>query len=97
MFNSNMRTYDYFTFGDLDSYGQPKLSEKAVGSVKMAIYTTSQSVQDNILYTNASYMGLTHDKNISDKWVIQYGNTKLKVLYVNPSGRLYQVFMAKVG
>ena len=97
MVNTNMRTYDFFTFGELDEYGQPKLSKEVQGAVKMAITTTSQSVQDNVLYTGASYMGLTHDKRVNDSFVIDYEGTKLKVLYVGPQGRLRAVFMSKVG
>jgi hypothetical protein len=97
MINTNMRLYDYFTFGDRDEYGQPKLSEEVMGAVKMAITTTSQNVQDNVLYSGASYMGLTHDKRVNDSFVIDYNGTKLKVLYVSPQGRLRAVFMAKMG
>lgn len=97
MINTNMRTYDYFTFGELDEYGQPQLSKEVQGAVKMAITTTSQSVQDNVLYTGASYMGLTHDKRVNDSFVIDYEGTKLKVLYTSPQGRLRAVFMSKVG
>ena len=97
MINSTFRTYDFFTFGDRDEYGQPKLSTEPKGQIKMSIYTTSQNVQDNVLYTNASYMGLTHDKSINDSYVIDYNGTKLKVLYVSPHGRLRAAFMSKVG
>ena len=58
----------------------------------MAINLTSQSVQDNINYKDANYMGLTHAK-VDDTYIIQYGEERLKVLYVNPFGRLNQVFM----
>jgi hypothetical protein len=97
MINTNFRTYDFFTFGDRDEYGQPKLSEEVMGAVKMAITTTSQNVQDNVLYSGASYMGLTHDKRVNDSFVIDYEGTKLKVLYTSPQGRLRAVFMAKMG
>lgn len=97
MINAKFATYDYYTIGDLNEYGQAKISEDVKGSVKMAIFPTSQSVQDNILYLNAQYMGLTHDQNINDTYVIQYGNIKLKVLYVSPTARLQQVFLSKVG
>ena len=96
MINSNMRIYDYYTFGEANEYGQPQLSETAQGTIKMAINTTSQYVQENIKYKNATYMGLTHDPEVNDKYVIQYGDTKLKVLYVNPSGRMKQVFMGEM-
>lgn len=96
MINSNMRSYNYFTFGDDNGYGQPALSADAQGTVLMAIFTTGTSVQDNINYKNASYVGLTNNKSINDSWVIEYGQEKLKVLYVNGQGRLNQVFMSEM-
>ena len=94
MINANMRSYDYYTFGEKNEYGQPELSPEVRGSILMSIYTTSTSVQDNINYKNAQYIGLTH-ANINDKYVIQYGKNKLKVLYVIDAGpQLFkQVFM----
>lgn len=97
MLNTNMRTYNYFTLEDRDEYGQPRLSDTPKGQVKMAISVTSQNVQDNILYSNATFMGLTHNKSINDKFVIEYEGMKLKVLYVSAQGRYRAVFMAKVG
>lgn len=97
MINSTFRIYDYFTFGSRDAYGQPTISKEVKGSVKMAIYPTSQTVQANVLYHNAQYMGLTYDKSVNDSFVIDYNGTKLKILYVNPGKRLQQVFLAKVG
>lgn len=95
MIVADMRTYDYFTYGDNDGYGQPTLSETVQGSIKMAINTTSQSVQDNINYKDASYIGLTLT-SVDDTYVIQYGDEKLKVLYVQPKGRFKQVFMGEM-
>ena len=88
----SMRTYDYYLYGDSNGYGQPTLSEETQGQIKMAIYETSTSVQQNINYTGAAYIGLTHDANINDKYVIVFGDEKLKVLYVKP-GRYKQVFL----
>lgn len=95
MIVADMRTYDYLTYGDSDGYGQPALSEEVEGSVKMAINTTSQSVQDNINYKNASYIGLTL-ADVDDTYVILYGDERLKVLYVQPKGRFKQVFMGEM-
>lgn len=96
MISTNMRSYNYFTFGALNAYGQPQLSKEPVGKVKLSIYTTSQNVQANINYLNATYIGLTHDKNINDTYVIEYGEERLKVLYTSKQGRFIQVFMAKM-
>lgn len=95
MITTDMRLYDYFLYEDKDAYGQPQLSKGRKGVVKMAINTTSQTIQENINYSGASYIGLTHSL-LDDSYVIQYGDVKLKVLYVNPKGRLKQVFLAEI-
>lgn len=95
MINANMRIYDYFTFGKENEYGQSQLSTEPKGQIKMAINLTSQSIQDNINYKDAQYVGLTHAE-VDDTYVIQFGEERLKVLTVNPFGRLTQVFMARI-
>lgn len=93
---NNMRSYDYFIYGAKDAYGQDILAPEAQGKIKMSINITSQSTQDNIKYKDCTYIGLTHDKAINDTYVIQYGNEKLKVLYINPNGRYKQIFMSEI-
>lgn len=95
MINVDMKTYDYFTFGEKDAYGQDRLSDTAQGAVKLAIYNTSTSVQDNINYTDCNYIGLTMAQ-IDESYVIQYGTEKLKVQYVQPKGRFKQVFLKRI-
>lgn len=95
MISTDMKIYNYFTLGDKNGYGQPTISEEPQGTIKMAIYISSQSTQDNINYENCNYVGLTTDKSVNDKMVIQYGNEKLKVLYVNAAGRFIQAFLQK--
>lgn len=102
MINADMRFYNYYLYGAADDYGQLALikdenGEPAIqGSIKIAINTTSQAIQDNINYKNCAYLGLTYDKAVTDSFVIQYGEEKLKVLYVNPKGKLKQVFLQKI-
>lgn len=95
MINSKMRMYSYYKLNDEpDEYGQLTLNTNPQGTIKMNINIVSQSVVDNIKYNQASYIGLTSDRNINDKYVIQYNeDEKLKVLYVNPKGKLLQVFL----
>lgn len=95
MINTNMRIYNYFTFGEENGYGQPTLSQDVKGQIKLSIDLTSQSAQDNINYKDAEYVGLTH-ANVDDTYVIEYGEERLKVLYVNPKGRLKQVFLKRI-
>lgn len=96
MITTDMRTYSYFTLGDDNGYGQPVISQEPKGTIKMAINISSQAVQDNINYQDCNYMGLTMDKSVNDKFVIQYGEEKLKVLYINPRGRYIQVYLKRV-
>lgn len=95
MINPNMRSYDYFTFGEVDIYGQPTLSETPKGKIKMSINLLNQAISDNILYNNATYVGLTMQE-VNDTFVIKYGTEKLKVLYVNPHGRFKQVYLCRL-
>lgn len=97
MINADMRTYDYFTLGEQDEYGQQKLSESPTGQIKIAINLLNQSIQDNVLYKSAQYIGLTH-ADVNDAFVINYSDEGelLKVLYTNPKGRFKQVFLARM-
>lgn len=97
MINAVMRSYDYYAYQEKDKYGQQNVSyETPVGQIKIAIYTTSQGVQDNIRYKDATYVGLTLASGIDDTCVIKYGDEMLKVLYVNTQGRFKQVFLKNI-
>ena len=103
MINAQMKEYNYFLYSsEPDVYGQTTLikdanGEPAVqGTIKMAINNTSTAIQDNIRYKDATYIGLTLNKFIDDTYVIQHGNERLKVLYVNPQGRYRQVFLNSI-
>lgn len=93
MLNTQTHLYNFFTFGEGNEYGQPTLNPEVKGTVKLAINTSSQAVADNVLYKDAEYLGLTLDKSINESYVIQYGDKKLKVKYVNPIGRYTQVYL----
>lgn len=98
MINTSMRLYDYFTLGAPNGYGQatmPAEDAAPVGKIKMAISISSQSVQDNINYKDCAFVGLTQAP-IDDNYIIQYGDVRLKVLYINPVGRYTQVFLGEI-
>lgn len=97
MINSKMRNYDYYLLNHDNGYGQLVVLRdtdgKPVkqGDIKLSISTLTQAVVENIRYSDATYIGLTHDF-IDDTYLIQYGNEVLKVLYVNKDGRYTQVY-----
>lgn len=95
MINADMRLYNYFTLGEPNSYGSTTLPGKDAvpeGQIKMAINISSQSTQDNVNYKDCNYIGLTYAE-VKDTYIIEYGEERLKVQYVNPKGRLKQVYM----
>lgn len=99
MILSNARLYDYWLITVNEEYGQETLPEEdveAAGQVKLSIFPTSTGTQDNILYANCSYIGLTYDAEIDDKYIIRYEGKRLKVMYVQPVGRMRQVYMRLV-
>lgn len=99
MINANMRLYDFYTIGAPNEYGQAKISDKPAGQVKMSISISSQSIQDNILYKGAQFVAITHDTKVNDTYVIQYGDERLKVLYVAQAApnRPRTIFLARMG
>lgn len=96
MINTDMRLYSFSTFGVDDGYGMPQLSKAPEGQIKMAINISSQTTQDNILFKDCTYIGLTQDSKVNDTYVIDYEGSKLKVLYINPKGRYKQVFLKEM-
>ena len=94
MINTEMRSYEYLTYGDVDEYGQPQLG-KTKQVVKMAIYPLTQSVAGTISYTDGQYIGFTHSKDITDKAVILYGDQRLKVTYTIQA-RINQIFLERM-
>lgn len=103
MITADMREYEYFLYDKENAYGQQVLIKDdnglpiPQGTVRLAIYTTSQVVQNNINYKNASAIALTHDKGINDIYVIKDGETLYKVLYTSNKGRYRQVFLDEFG
>ena len=97
MINVDMKEYNFYLYGDKNAYGQPTLSEETQGVVKMAIYSSNKSLTGSVDYTGGDYVGLTRNNEITDKYVIQYGDVKLKVLYTIVCPRhLTQVMMSEV-
>lgn len=83
MLDAKMREYYYYTLQDEDEYGQRTISQTPSGKIKMAIFISSQTAQDNILFEGCNYIGITYAK-VRDTYVIDYEGEKLKILYITP-------------
>lgn len=96
MIAAQMREYTYTRLlNEFDDYGQPQRRENE-GKVKMAINFANEQITANNLYSSASYVGFTLNKEVNESYIINYNGQKLKVTYAIPLGRYNQVFLARV-
>lgn len=93
MINPQMKVYNYYLLGSVDDYGQEIMPITPTGTIKMAINIKTQDVNDNVIFNDTQYVGLTHQP-VTDKYIIDYNGTRLKVILVNDFGRIKTVFMA---
>ena len=56
MISNQMKNYNYQTYGELNGYGQPQLSE-VKGTIKMAINFSSEALAENSLYSGLNLLG----------------------------------------
>lgn len=90
--NYNTKDYGYALLGQIDEYGEQIIPVEPVGTIRMSISLVNQQTTDNILYSSASFIGLTR-YIITDKYIIFDGDRRYKVLYVNDYGKYNQAYM----
>ena len=93
MIQNNMKLYNYYTLDEIDDYGTNQVSEKISGQVKLSIFLQTKQLSDNSIYKEAQFTALTNDKDINEKYLIEYNNMLLKVLYINDLGRYRQIYL----
>jgi hypothetical protein len=62
----------------------------------MVVKIFSQSHVPDVRYNDVSTIGLTYETSITDANQIVIDGDNYNVLYVIPSGKLYQILMKKV-
>lgn len=96
MISLQMKDYELLALTEeISSYGEETIQETPIGTVRMALNLQNYSTNRNPLYADATYIGLTFDKNIRDNNFIVVNGEKLKVLFVNSFGRYNQIFLGK--
>lgn len=95
MYNRQLTTILVNSYSGVDEYGDMLTTLDGSRTIQGSINIHSQSTTDDIRYQNAEYLILTKDKNISDQDRLLFNNQEYKVLYVNPFGRLNQVWVSK--
>lgn len=84
-----------FTTGT-DAYGQKRKQGSTSRTVEMFVKVYSQSNVSDVRYCDVTNIGLTYDTSITDENQIVIDGATYNVLYVIPSGRMYQILMKKV-
>lgn len=92
MIEALMKQYSYKVLSQRNSYGQISVPTAASGYIKMNIQMLNQSNTNDLLYSDATFIGLTQDY-VDDTYIIINGSKELKVLYVNDAGRYKQVWL----
>ncbi len=96
MINREWQTVHVLTYSDeVDDYGQKRQGEFTSRDVEMVCKIYSQTNVTDPRYIDVDVIGLTYDKNITDKNVIIIGDDRFNVKYVIPSSRLIQILMTK--
>lgn len=90
--NRDMREALVYVLGENDEYGQPTLNPENPIKITLTFGLFNHSPVEDPRYQDVMYTGLT-TYNLTDKNVIQIGDSKFKVKFVNPFGRLNQVFL----
>ena len=84
-----------FTTGT-DAYGQKRKQGSTTRTVEMVVKIYAQSNVSDVRYCDVTNIGLTYDTLITDENQIIIDGATYNVLYVIPSGRMYQILMKKV-
>lgn len=79
-----------------DAYGQKRKQGSTTKTVEMVVKIYAQSNVSDVRYCDVTNIGLTKDASITDENQIVIDGATYNVLYVIPSGRMYQILMKKV-
>jgi hypothetical protein len=90
--NRDMREALEFSLGEEDEYGQATLDEENPITVHLTFGLYNHREVEDVRYQDVEYCGLTYD-NITDNNVLLLDNKKYKVKFVNPYGRMKEVFL----
>ena len=90
--NRSMREALKFSLAADDEYGQATLDTENPSTIHLTFGLYNPKEVADVRYQDVEYTGLTFD-NLTDNDVIQLGEDKYKVKFVNPFGRISQVFL----
>ena len=93
MINREFRQATVVTYGGIDEYGQMLTTPTASRNISVTLNLYSHTQTSDVRFQEVSHVALTKDRTITDKDVLIIDGKEFKVFFVNPFGRLAQVFL----
>lgn len=93
MINREMRQATVVTYGGVDEYGQMNTTATASRDTYLTFGLYQHTNSNDVRYQNVTHYGLTKDSEITDNDIIVIDGVEYKVLFVNPFGRMREVFL----
>lgn len=90
--NRDMKTATLLTMGGKDEYGQNLAEVQAQTTIQLTFGLYSHRDASDIRYQDITHTGLTKSK-VNDKQILIIDGKQYKIKFVNPYGRLSQVFL----
>lgn len=87
-----MRQAEMLSFGEVDEYGQEVIDTENAITVNLTFGLFNHQETEDVRYQDVEYCGLTYD-NITDNNILLLDDKKYKVKFVNPYGRMKEVFL----
>lgn len=90
--NRNMRQAEMLSLGEMDEYGQEVIDTENSTTVNLTFGLFNHHETEDMRYQDVEYCGLTYD-NITDNNILFLDDKRYKVKFVNPYGRIKEVFL----
>ena len=94
MIAPKMRSYSCEILGALDEYAQP-IAAASTDTVLISLSEVNHSNNDNVLYSDAEYIGFTFNRDLDDTYILITDKGRLKATYVNRDGRYNVVYLKR--
>ena len=95
MINREMVSATVVTYGGVDEYGQMLTTPTASREISMTFGMYQHQETSDVRFQNVTYTGLTKDQELTDKDHVVIDGKEYKVTFVNPHGRMRQVFLSE--
>lgn len=93
MINRELRNATVVTYGGVDEYGQTSTAAQASREISITFGLYQHAEVNDVRFQDVTHYGLTRDRDITDHDHIIIDGVEYKVLFVNPFGRMTQVFL----